>query len=471
MSRIILIPLFFTLIISTFLLDTATLQAADTEILAAKPPLGWNSFDSYGVYLHEKAAAANIEAMAAKLKPFGYEFFVIDNGWFGEYKLRPNSLFPAEKHANDIRINKYGYFLPSKTYFPSGLQPLSDKAHKLGLKFGVHLMRGIPRKAVEQNLPIEGTPYHAKDIAVTDPKLNCRWCKYCYGVDMSKPGAQEWYNGLIAHIASLGVDYIKYDDIVPYPQEVEAVAKAIKKTGKPIILSLSPGNSVDPNAIEAFRKSNLLRVTHDVWDSQKDIDSCFDAWEKWQGKERPGFWIDQDMIPFGKLQLMSPPAKSGAKPNKKSSNTVALAGKGTTRQSELSHDQMETFITLRALAASPLMVGGDLPTLDDFSLKLLTDKEMLACNQNGVMGKLVSRKEGIDVWQVTQQGSPKCGWFGIFNRTEEAKKVRVLPQECKFQPPAGSLLHNVWKNKKITVGTHETIPAHGVIFVRYSPQK
>ena len=162
----------------------------ETQVILAKtPPMGWNSFDSYGVYLHQKAALENVEAMAKKLKPHGYEFFVIDNGWFGEYKLQEGTLFAAEKHAHDIRINEYGQFMPSKVYFSNGLGPIAERCHERGLKFGVHLMRGIPRKAHELNLPIKGTSYTARDVANIDPKENCTWCKYCYAVDMSKPGA------------------------------------------------------------------------------------------------------------------------------------------------------------------------------------------------------------------------------------------------------------------------------------------
>ena len=143
--------------------------------LAEAPPLGWNSFDSYLVYLPEQAALQNIEAMAAKLKPHGYQYFVIDNGWFGEYKLREGTLYPAEKQASDIRLNQYGQFLPSRVYFPNGFKPLVDRCHELGLKFGLHLMRGIPRKAYQLNLPIEGTSFTARDIANTNRADNCPW--------------------------------------------------------------------------------------------------------------------------------------------------------------------------------------------------------------------------------------------------------------------------------------------------------
>lgn len=205
--------------------------------LARKPPLGWNSFDSYGVYLHEEAALANIEAMAAKLKPSGYEYFVIDNGWFGEYKLVPGTRYSAEKHASDVHINEFGLLQPSKTYFPHGLQPLIERAHRSGLKFGVHLMRGIPRKAVQLNLPIEGTRYTARQAANTASV--CNWCHYNYGVNMDHPAGQAFYNSLIRQLAAWGIDLIKADDLVPYPQEIIGLANAIEQSGRDIIFSLS----------------------------------------------------------------------------------------------------------------------------------------------------------------------------------------------------------------------------------------
>ena len=432
--------------------------------LAKTPPMGWNSFDSYGVYLHEKAALANLEAMAKKLKTHSYEFFVIDNGWFGEYKLQEGTIFPAEKHAHDIRVNEYGYFLPSRVYFPNGIKPIVDRCHELGLKFGVHLMRGIPRKAYELNLPIKGTSYTARDVANTDPKENCNWCKYCYGVDMSKPGAQVWYDGLIQHIADMGVDFIKYDDIVPHPDEVEAVAKAIAKTGKPIVLSLSPGGDVDPEAIDFFRMANMLRVTKDVWDEQHYIDQCFTAWRKWQGKERPGFWIDMDMIPFGQLQLMSPPSEDESK-TLMDKGGIALAGKGVTRWCQLTRSQMRTFITIRAMAASPLMMGGDLPTLDDYSLSLITNPQMLACNQNGVMGSLVCEKEGLEIWTVQKNDSVDEGWIGIFNRTEDKALIELTTERIGIDTSTHTLF-DVWNEKTLKSGKIEMEP-HDCAFLLY----
>ena len=448
-------------------------QGAKETPLAQRPPMGWNSFDSYGVYLHEEAALANVEAFAEKLKPHGYEFYVIDAGWFGEFELRPGTIYPAEKHAKKMNMNAYGLLQPSETYFPNGLKSIIDRCHELGIKFGLHLMRGIPREAVHQNLPIKGTNYTAADIA--DTTSICDWNEQNYGVDMSKPGAQEFYNSLMNQMAEWGVDFIKYDDLVPFPEEVKAIAKAIEQCGRPIVYSLSPGGHVDPTNLHAFKTAHMLRVTPDIWDDQKGIDECFADWRKWQGKEEPGFWIDMDMIPFGRLQLMSPKpegvegTESKAEITKKInsgelSNVELLAGKGWTRQSKFTKDQMYTFITLRALSASPLMMGGDLPTLDDFSLELITNKEVMACNQNGVMGELVYEKEGIEIWKTQEQKSD-AGWIGIFNRNETNKDVSLSHKDLTID--TSKIVKNIWQDKTIKEVKDVRVNANGVVFLRY----
>jgi hypothetical protein len=431
--------------------------------LAVTPPMGWNSFDSYGVYLHEEAAMNNLEVMAKRLKPHGYEYFVIDNGWFGEYALMPGTHFPAEKHAHDITINEHGYYLASEVYFPNGIDRIIDRCHELGLKFGIHLMRGIPRKAYDLNLPIKGTNYTARDIANTEKKENCSWCTYNYAVDMSKPGAQEWYDGLVGYLADKGVDMIKYDDIVPHPDEVAAVARAIKKSGRPILLSLSPGGDVEQSeeAVASFTQGNMLRVTKDIWDEQKGINQCFAAWRKWSGYSRPGFWIDMDMIPLGQLQLMSPPPADTSIQQK----SVRLAGHGYRRWSEFSKPQKITFMTLRALSTSPLMMGGDLPTLDDLSFDLITNKDMLACNQNGLMGTLHHEEGGVETWVTQKKGTSSVGWSGVFNRNDDPVTLTLSPQVVGFDSNGNSNLRDVWSKTDITIGQQITIPGHGAIFI------
>lgn len=433
---------------------------AQTGQLADKPPMGWNSFDSYGVYCYEEAAFANMKAMDTKLKPYGYTYFVIDNGWFGEYQLEENTHFSVERHASDIRINEYGLFEPSLTYFPNGFKHLIDSCHARGLKFGLHLMRGIPRKAVRLNTPVKGTKYRAADIA--DTVNVCTWCTYNYGVNMDKPGAQEYYNSLISQLAGWGVDFIKYDDIVPFPNEVEAIVKAIKQCGRPIVLSLSPGDQVEDKDLPVLRNANMLRITGDIWDTQHSIDLSFDAWKRWQGKESPGFWPDMDMIPFGELQLMSPPNRKT-----KDQKEVALSGRGTTRWSDLNEAQKHTFITQRAMAASPLFYGGSVVTIDDLSLRLLTNQDMLACNQNGVIGNLILKKEDIEIWMVKEKGRD-AGWIGLFNRASQTQSPKFSREELGLNVGKKYCLSNIWEKRKVVNPDKAIeIPGNGVVFIRY----
>lgn len=450
-------------------------EAEKEEKLVLAPPLGWNSFDSYGVYLHEAAAMANVEAFAEKLKTHGYEYFVIDAGWFGEFELQEGNIYPAEKHAEKLNFNEYGLLQPSGTYFPNGLQPIIDRCHELGLKFGIHLMRGIPRAAVEANTPVKGTNYFAQDIA--DTTSICVWNHQNYGIDMSKPGAQEFYNSLINQMAEWGVDFLKYDDLVPFPEEIKGIANAIEQCGRPIVFSLSPGGDVDPDYLDAFKRAHMLRVTPDIWDDQKGIDECFEAWRKWNGKEEPGFWIDMDMIPFGQLQMMSPKPEGVIGSESKGElrqkmaageldNFELLAGKGFNRWSAFTKDQMYTFITLRALAASPLMMGGDLPTLDDFSLKLITNKDVLESNQNGVMGHLVYEAGGIEIWNTPKKNS-KDGWVGIFNRTEDVKSISLNHEDLGLESNESSKLFDVWMEREVS-SLEFSINPNGVVFIKYS---
>ena len=430
--------------------------------LVTTPPMGWNSFDCYGGYFYEEAAKANIEEMAKTYLPYGYEYFVIDIGWYGEYKLIPGTKYADEKHASDVRLNEYGLVQPSITYFPNGLKPLIERAHSLGLKFGLHLMRGIPRKAVRLNLPIKGTKYNARDIA--DTLSICSWCPYNYGVDMSKPGAQEYYNSLINQLADWGIDFIKADDLVGYPDEILGFANAIENCDRDIVFSLSPGGDENLIFLPYYRRANMLRISEDIWDRTKDIDKGFAAWEKYQGTACDGFYPDLDMIPFGKLMLMTPEEYFKDKENSE------FAGQGYTRRCCFTKDEQLTFITMRALAASPLFIGGDLPTMDDFSREILTNKEMLACNQNGVMGFKVYSKNKIEAWLTPDKEVPGKGWLGIFNRSDELREVNLSKSDLSLDGKKNYQMDDVWNNESFIFNDKNrsfNIAAKGVIFLKF----
>ncbi len=429
--------------------------------LTPRPPLGWNSFDSYGLHIGEQEAFANLEVMARRLKPHGYEYFVIDGGWYNEYDLVPGTNNPTTKQAKDRRLDEYGRFVPSKTYFPNGMRPLITRTHELGLKFGIHIMRGIPRKAVELNTPIKGTPYRARDIA--NVNSICKWSDTDYGIDMTKPGAQAYYDSWIGMLAEWGVDFIKADDITAHPAEIEAVARAIEKTGRPIVYSLSPGGDSRKEHLPAYRTSNMLRTTKDIWDNRESFERAFAAWRLWDGAAGGGFWLDLDMIPFGHLMT-----KSGVKAA--NGQQSALHGQGVARMSLLTPDQHYTFITMRALAASPLFMGGALPSTDEFSFDLITNREMLACNQNGVVGRLVYERDGIEAWLTPRKNNRNAGWLGILHRTPQPKAVRLTNADLSLQPNKNYKLLDVWNALRARRDTRNMpfrIGADGVVFLKY----
>jgi len=438
----------FTVVFSLICLTGCSAVHNKTSIqgLAPRPPLGFNSFDSYRSNLTEDKAYALMDVMAEKYLPFGYEYFVMDAGWY-------RTMNP--KKDQDLGLESFGVCVVRQDYFPGGIKKLTDYAHKKGLKFGVWIIRGIPRQAVEQNLPILGTSYFARDIA--DTNNICGWSQANYGIDMNKPGAQAYYNALIDKLAGWGVDFIKVDDMVPNPQEIVAVAKAIEDGGHTMIYSLSPGDVHYPTHLAYYRRSNMLRITRDIWDNPQSIEKGFIAWEKFQGTERHGFWPDLDMIPFGRLDVVNKQA----------------------RQSKFNQDQMKTFITQRAMAASPLLIGGDLLTMDDFSYSLLTNRKMLACNQNGVMGVNVYRAGNIDVWLTPHKTDPLMGWIGIFNRSKSPRNMTLDKKDLGFVVFEKSYdltaarqrfrLDSIWSDETITIEDKHVfaVPAEGVVFFKF----
>ena len=395
----------------------------------AVPLLGWNSYTGYANSLTEEQFIDNFNVFCEKLKPSGYEYFVVDAGWDG---------------VNEgVKLDEYGRSIPDTFYFPNGLKPLIDLVHSRGVKFGIWMARGISRRAVQENLPISGTPYHAQDIASISDSSD--WFLFNYGIDMSKPGAQEYYNSVVALLASWGVDFIKYDDIIPHPDEIEAVSKAIKLCGKDIKLSLSPGGLATIQNADAYNYSDMFRITSDVWDKQSSIDESFNRWTQFQSFQNATSNIDLDMIPFG---------------------TVFYPER---HQDNFNKDQKCTFMTQRALASSPLFVGGELPVIDSLSLALITNSDMLECNQKGSIGKLVCKYDSICIWKADNLYDTAVCWVGVFNQGSSS-----VPQVINkhLLGLSGSLseyeFFNIWDDTAISVKDtfSLSVPAHGVAFYK-----
>lgn len=459
------LPFFIILFTLSFTQNQSSAQKlGDNQNLnQGSPYLGWNSYDCYGSNINETLTLENLEAFIQKLKPYGYEYFVLDAGWFRHYDLKPGETWPTDGDKSYLNIDKFGRFIPSEILFPKGFKEIIDQAHKHGIKFGLHMMRGIPREAVWKNLPVKGTKYFACDIANVND--TCNWSSLMYGVDMDKPGAQEYYNSVLELLADWGVDFIKYDDIVHKPREINAVADALEKTGRNIVLSISPGDDIDPRYYETYQRAGMIRISRDIWDLQEDIDISFERWEQLLPYSGKGFWLDMDMIPFGHIRVNYPLTK-----NKLNS------GRGYERQDNFSYAQKKTFITQRAMAASSLFMGGTLTSSPKIVFELITNEDMLACNQNGVTGNLVKRvktyAEKVDVWKTPHRTNKNEGWIGVFNRNEYTELIRFGKEQLGLNKSMAYNLYDIW-GKKIIDDAESfifEIPGNDVIFIHYSVQ-
>lgn len=420
---------------------------------AEKPPMGWNSWDCFAATVTEDQIVANANYMAEKLAQYGWKYVVVDIQWYEPqargYNYRPNAT---------VVMDKWGRLLPANNRFPSadkgvGFKALADYVHRKGLKFGIHLMRGIPRQAVSQNTPIKGTPYSAADIA--NKNSVCTWNTDMYGVDMSKPGAQEYYDSVFELIASWGVDFVKVDDISrPYhnnEKEIEAVRRAIDRTGRPIVLSLSPGETALTAAEHVKRNANMWRISDDFWDKWPALLEQFKRLKKWNPHAGPGHWPDADMIPFGFIDM----------------------GRRKTR---FTPDEQYTVMTLWSIARSPLIFGGDLRKMDDFTLSLITNEEVIAVDQDSSGNHQLFNNDGLIAWVADVPGS-RDKYVAVFNTRNKPEgmdsaggvKVPVKLSDLGFNGVCS--VRDLWKKTDLGRFTGEFAPEvswHGAALYRLS---
>jgi alpha-galactosidase len=418
-----------------------TLHAIAQTVPAATPPMGWNSWDSYGTTVREEQVKANADWMAAHLAQFGWKYIVVDIQWY-----EPNAQGHDYKPGAPLTIDEYGRLMPAVNRFPSaasgaGFKALADYIHAKGLKFGIHIMRGIPRQAVEKNLPIKGTPYHAADVA--DKENACRWNPDMWGVDTTKPGAQAYYDSIAELYASWGVDFIKADDMGSHlyqPAEMKALSQAMRKTRRPMVLSISPGPAPLSEAEFFERYAQMWRISDDFWDDWKLLRQQFDFTRDWAslvGKNET--WPDADMLPLGKLRVTD--KEGGGSPSK------------------FTPDEQQTVMTLWSIFRSPLIFGGDLPSNDAATTALITNKEVLDVDQNSHKGHQVLQKGNVRVWEA--EGSrPQERYVAVFNLSEADEDVRLAWTEIGVSGSV-SAVRDLWK--------HESVGEIGGVNVRLRP--
>jgi hypothetical protein len=418
--------------------------------------MGWTSWDGYGTTVKEVDVKANAKWLAEHLKSAGWQYVVVDMEWFVT-----NPTAEGNSKSSQYTLDNNGRFTPALNRFPTagdgaGFKPLADYIHTLGLKFGIHILRGIPKQAVEKNLPIAHSSYRAADAANTSD--TCPWNPDNYGLDATKPAAQAYYDSIAKLYAGWGVDLIKADCISSRPykgDEIRMLSAALAKTGRGIVLSLSPGPAPLEKADEMRKYAQMWRISNDIWDLwhstvdyPQGLGDQFANVAKWAGVAQPGHWPDADMLPLGRLG----PA----------------AGWGQPRDTRLTHDEQRTLMTLWSIFPSPLMVGGELPSADAWTVSLLTNPEVIALDQHSAGNHPVVTTDKTVVW-VAQSTLTKTHYLALFNISESSQALQYAWKELGF-PAAKYKLRDLWQRRDVgaAASMEVTVPSHGVVLYRVS---
>lgn len=400
-----------------------------------KPPMGWNSWDCYGAGVTEDELLGNAEFMRDRLKQYGYQYVVCDIQWY-----EPAAKGNVYNNFADLCMDEYSRLIPAVNRFPSsangaGFKPIADKIHSMGLKFGIHIMRGIPRQAVHRNTRIYGTTARARDIA--SQFSLCPWNTDMYGVDTEKRGAEEYYDSLFKLYASWGVDFVKVDDIAntefspqnPYSaeKEIEMIRAAIDRSGRDMVLSLSPGPAPLNKAEHLSKNANMWRISGDFWDRWDKLLNMFSLCEKWYPYVKDGSFPDCDILPLGKLCI----------------DGSYMGDMG--RDSGFTKEEQKTMMTLWAVFRSPLFFGGELRLTDNYTLSLVTNPEVINVNQNSEKPLLVYNKGGIAVWQTKIEN---CTAVAVFNLSDEEKHYKLSFSDLGIENVRA--VRDLWARKDIS---------------------
>jgi alpha-galactosidase len=443
---------------------------------ALTPPMGWNSWDCYGAGVWEADVLANADYMAQNLKSHGWNLITIDIQWY-----EPLAHTTEYRRGAVLEMDANGRLLPAPNRFPMtkarrSFKPIADYLHARGLKFGLHLIRGIPRQAVAQNVPILGTSVRAADIA--DKKSICEWNGDMYGVDMTQPGAQAYYDSVFALITSWEADFVKVDDLsFPYYKpEIEAIRKAIDKTGRAIVLSTSPGDTPVNQGEHIRLNANMWRISGDFWDSWRALYAQFARLHNWTPFRGPGCWPDADMLPLGNIR----------------------AWQKTDAWTRFTRDEQITLMTLWSIARSPLIMGGNMPKNDEFTLSLMTNDEVIAVNQKSTNNRqLFAINNNTQFAWVADVSGSKDKYVAIFNASpgpvvgQGRGRPATQPAPASAEPPAVQpatisvslvdigltgpcKVRDLWAHKglgAVDTVVSATVFSHGAVLYRIQPQK
>ena len=378
--------------------DSAQLRIVIGEQIALTPPLGWNSWNCWGRHIDEEKVRAAADAMVSSgLAAHGYSYVNIDDGWQGERGGPLGALQANEKFAD--------------------MKALCDYVHSLGLRIGIYSTPWAKSYA-GYNGGSTG-PQVRIDIRNGEDRGFYFGRKPCHNED-----AKQW--------ARWGIDYLKYDWGPWRAPDVEAMADALRAAGRDIVYSLS-NTAPFEGAADWARLANCWRTTGDITDSWSNVSNIAFSQDRWTPHGGPGHWNDPDMLVVGKL------------------------GWGEVRDNRLARDEQIAHITMWAILAAPMLIGCDMGQLDEFTLRLLCNDEVLAINQDplGRQGYCVrelrcASADGANaVHECVYRRELADGSLAValFNRTEQPITVEADWAVLGIDGPRQ--VRNVWANKDV----------------------
>ncbi len=407
-------------------------------------PMGWNSWDCYGAAVTEKEVRQNAQFMAENLKEYGWEYVVVDIQWY-----EPGATSHEYRPFADICIDEFGRPIPAVNRFPSaeggkGFAPLAEYVHSLGLKFGIHIMRGIPRISVHRDTPIKGTDKTAKMAARSNSI--CYWNPDMYGVTNDEAG-RAYYDSIFELYASWGVDFIKCDDIcreLPREEdELKMLSESLQNCGRDMVLSLSPGPALLEKSELYKQVSNMWRITDDFWDDWKLLYAMFERAEKWSIHAGAGYYPDADMLPIG-------PIRQDYDKN---------------NRTKFTEDEQITMMTLWSIMRSPLMIGGEMTGFDDFTMGLITNEQILKMHSNSRHAHQVFRRniEGHETIVWVAASCEGGMYIAIFNASGEDGEMNIKLSELEINVPVTAT--ELWSGQtgEFTENINVSIAAHGAM--------
>ncbi|WP_151484437.1 alpha-galactosidase D [Streptomyces albicerus] len=441
---------------------TAT-ATADSEAVAgvagvaAKPYMGWSSWsmqsskypglnpDGDYSYLTEKNVLKQADALAAKLKPYGYEYVNLDAGWWRDQDWTPQFDQYARQKADLGR-------------FPRGMKAVADHIHGKGLKAGIYLPVGLEKEAYgDGKIPIwNADDCTTADIVHGDLRTTNGWDS-AYKLDYSNPCAQKYVDSQARLFADWGYDFLKLDGVGPgsgksgdqYDNvaDVAAWQRAIAATGRPIHLEISW--SLDIGRVADWKKhSNGWRIDTDVecycntlvsWENS--VDDRWDDAPGWTRHAGPGGWNDLDSLDVGNGQMDG-----------------------------LTKAERQSYATLWAIAKSPLYTGDDLTRLDSYGLSLLTNREVIALNQGGTPpARPVTPSDPQQVWAARNTDGSYT--VALFNLADAPAAVTADWATLGFTGKAA--VRDLWNHENL--GTYrnkvtQALPAHGSRLFTVTPR-